>query len=322
MLEAMAALLASAAVFAAASAASRRRQARSVYVASRVAPFERHDARSAPAPAPHGLFRESPLAHSRSLRSLLARSAWASRRAILLERAELKLNVVEYTMAVIIAAGLAGAAAAYLSGLPPVGAGAAALVAAASEYWLRSKARRYRARFDRQLPVALQAMAMSLRSGFGIMEAVATVVREMDDPLAAEFRRVLDEARVGGSFESGLAHMVERVESDDLRIVSRALELHKKVGGNLAEILEVVAATMREREELRGHINALTAQQRLGGMIVGLLPLWVIGFFMVLNPEFIAPLWNTSAGHILLLLGGGLEAVGFIAIRRVLALEV
>ena len=104
--------------------------------------------------------------------------------------------------------------------------------------------------------------------------------------------------------------------------VARALEIHRKVGGDLAAILDSVAGTMREREELRGHIQALTAQQRLGGLIVGLLPAWVVGFFLVVNPEFISPLWEDSLGRLFLAAGAVMEVTAFVAMRRIMTIEV
>jgi tight adherence protein B len=165
-------------------------------------------------------------------------------------------------------------------------------------------------------------MSTSLKSGFGIMEAVSTVVREMDAPLSTEFERLLDETRVGGSFEDGMHAMVDRIDSPDLRIVARALEIHRRVGGDLASILDQVAETMREREELRGHIIALTAQQRLGGLIVGLLPFWVVFFFLMTDPDFISPLWTEPVGRLLLVIGGGLEILAFFVMRRIMSIEV
>jgi tight adherence protein B len=154
------------------------------------------------------------------------------------------------------------------------------------------------------------------------MEAVQTVGREMDQPLSGEFSLIIDQARVGGSFEAGVANMVQRIDSDDLRIVARALEIHRKVGGDLAAILDSVASTMREREDLRGHIKALTAQQRLGGMIVGVLPVWVVVFFLIANPDFISPLWEESVGRLLLALGATMEVVAFFAMRKIMSIEV
>ena len=107
---------------------------------------------------------------------------------------------------------------------------------------------------------------------------------------------MLEQARIGGSFEQGLDAMTERVGSYDLHIVNRAVGIHRKVGGDLAAILESVAATMRERDALRGHVRAMTAQQRASGMIISLLPLWVVGFFAVTDIEFISPLWRETPG--------------------------
>ena len=254
--------------------------------------------------------------------AILRRYSWVASRAALLERAALPLKVSEYILVLVVTfAGLA-ALVTLTSGILVFGLIFGGVGVVGVELWVRSRARRRLELFNKQLPIALQVMATSLRSGFGIMEAVQTVSREMDDPLAGEFGLIIDQARVGGSFEAGVSAMVSRVNSSDLRIVARALEIHRKVGGDLASILDSVAGTMREREELRGHITALTAQQRLGGMIVGLLPAWVVGFFMVVNPEFISPLWEDPLGRIFLAAGGLMELTAFVTMRRIMTIEV
>lgn len=257
-----------------------------------------------------------------ALSSFMRRFAWASSRARTLERAAIPLKVSEYVLLLIVVFGAVTAVVTILSKLLVAGLLMGLLAVILVEVWLRSRARARLALFNKQLPVALQVMATSLRSGFGVMEAVQTVGREMDQPLSGEFSLIIDQARVGGSFESGVAQMVERVGSEDLRIVARALEIHRKVGGDLASILDSVANTMREREELRGHIKALTAQQRLGGMIVGVLPVWVVGFFLVANPDFISPLWEENVGRMLLAAGAVMEVVAFIAMQRIMSIEV
>lgn len=268
------------------------------------------------------LLKDDALSGSQALAAILRRHNWAVRRAALLERAGLPLKVSEYLLIAGLLFGALTAVATVLSGLFLVGPafGLAGLVM--FEVWVRSRANRQVSQFNKQLPTALQSMAVSLKSGFGVMEAVATVAREMDPPISTEFKRIIDEARLGGSFEAGLAAMRDRVDSPDLRIVARAIEIHRKVGGDLAAILESVSATMREREELRGHVRALTAQQRLGGLIVGLLPLWVVGFFSVAAPDFISPLWEETTGHVLLGVGAAMEIVAFLAMRRVMTIEV
>jgi tight adherence protein B len=269
-----------------------------------------------------GLLKDDVVAGSERVSALLRRYSWVASRAALLERADLPLKVSEYMLVLVVTfAGLA-AVVTLTSGMMVFGLIFGVVGVLGVELWVRSRARRRLDVFNKQLPIALQVMATSLRSGFGIMEAVQTVSREMDDPLAGEFGLIIDQARVGGSFEAGVSAMVSRVNSADLRIVARALEIHRKVGGDLASILDSVAGTMREREELRGHITALTAQQRLGGMIVGLLPAWVVGFFMVVNPEFISPLWEDPLGRVFLAAGGLMEITAFVTMRRIMTIEV
>lgn len=269
-----------------------------------------------------GLLKEDAVAGSARVSAVLRKYSWVASRAALLEQADLPLKVSEYLLVLVVTFAGLTALVTLTSGMILIGLLFGVVGVFAVEVWVRSRARRRLELFNKQLPVALQVMATSLRSGFGVMEAVQTVSREMDDPLAGEFGLIIDQARVGGSFEAGVAAMVARVKSNDLRIVARALEIHRKVGGDLAAILDSVASTMREREELRGHITALTAQQRLGGMIVGLLPAWVVGFFLVVNPEFISPLWQEPLGRVFLAAGATMELVAFVAMRKIMTIEV
>ncbi len=269
-----------------------------------------------------GLLKDDAVAGSARVSAMLRKYSWVASRAALLEQADLPLKVSEYLLVLVVTFAGLTALVTLTSGMILIGLLFGVVGVVVVEVWVRSRARRRLELFNKQLPVALQVMATSLRSGFGVMEAVQTVSREMDDPLAGEFGLIIDQARVGGSFEAGVAAMVARVKSNDLRIVARALEIHRKVGGDLAAILDSVASTMREREELRGHITALTAQQRLGGMIVGLLPAWVVGFFLVVNPEFISPLWQEPLGRVFLAAGATMELVAFVAMRKIMTIEV
>ncbi|MGE0598641.1 MAG: type II secretion system F family protein [Dehalococcoidia bacterium] len=268
------------------------------------------------------VLKDDTLSGNATLSSFLRKYSWISSRAAILERAALPLKVSEYLLILIVAFFAVTAVVTLLSKLLIGGLLMGALAVVLIEFWIRARAKSRLALFNKQLPVALQVMATTLRSGFGVMEAVQTVGREMDQPLAGEFELIIDQARVGGSFEAGVENMVRRVDSADLKIVARALEIHRKVGGDLAAILDSVAGTMREREELRGHITALTAQQRLGGMVVGVLPVWVVCFFLVANPDFISPLWEESVGRVLLAVGAAMEVVAFFAMRKIMSIEV
>lgn len=274
------------------------------------------------ASAAPSLLKEDALSGSGAVSRLLGRFSWASSRAKLLDRANVPLKVSEYVLLLLAVFVAVAALVTFTSGLLIAGLIFGVVGMLIVETWLKGRARKRLATFNKQLPLALQLMSTSLQSGFGIMESVQTVGREMEDPLAGEFTRIIDQARVGGSFEAGLETMVTRMDSQDLHIVARALDVHRKVGGDLAAILTGVATTMREREELRGHVMALTAQQRLGGMIVGLLPLWVVGFFLVSNPDFISPLWTDPTGRILLAVGVAMDGVAFVLMRYIMTIEV
>jgi tight adherence protein B len=293
-------------------------------LAARTVTLQRGDGSSVAgrAVASASVLKEDNLSGNAAVSSILRRFTWVSSHAALLDRAAVPLKVSEYILLLVVVFIAVTAVVTLLSSLVVGGLLIGLLTVIIVEVWLRSRARARLALFNKQLPVALQVMATTLRSGFGIMEAVQTVGREMDQPLSGEFSLIIDQARVGGSFEAGVSNMVNRVDSNDLRIVARALEIHRKVGGDLAAILDSVAGTMREREDLRGHITALTAQQRLGGMVVGVLPVWVVGFFLVANPDFISPLWKDSVGHILLAAGSAMELVAFFAMRKIMAIEV
>jgi tight adherence protein B len=322
MIELVAAMMGALAVFVGVGALTGQFGYSQRRIAARAVTLQRHGGEGAPVAVGNVLLKEDSLASNEKVSRFLGKFTWASEQAKRLDKADLPLKVSEYVLIAIAMFAAVAVLITVVSGLWPVGLGFGVFTIIVFDLWVRSRASKRLQRFNSQLPIALQSMSVSLRSGFGIMEAVSTVCREMDAPLKDEFQRVLDEARVGGSFESGLQSMVERIDSADLRIVARALEIHRKVGGDLAEILDQVGATMRERDELRGHIRTLTAQQRLGGIIVGLLPLWVIGFFSVADPEFISPLWEETTGRWLLAAGATMEAVAFLAMNKIMKIEV
>ncbi|MGI8927526.1 MAG: type II secretion system F family protein [Tepidiformaceae bacterium] len=270
----------------------------------------------------NALLKADALARSAAPASFLRRFDWAINRALLLERGAVPLKVSEYLVIAGVLFAVATLLITLVSGLVLVGLAFGVVALVVLEVWTRDRANKRLALFHKQLPTALDVMATSLKSGFGIMEAVQTVGKEMEDPLAGEFTRIINEACVGGSFEDSMARMVERIESRDLPIVVRALEAHRRVGGDLGAILESVAVTMREREELRGHVAALVAQQRFGAIIVGLLPAYVVGFMLVFDPGFISPLWEETAGRLMFAAGITMEVLAFFMMSRITKIEV
>lgn len=133
---------------------------------------------------------------------------------------------------------------------------------------------------------------------------------------------MLREGTLGMSAEQALFALGQRVDSRDLDMVITAINIQRSVGGNLAEILDNVAFTMRERERIRGEINTLTSQQRLTGIVIGALPVFMFAIFMVINPGYMSLLFTTMAGRGIMGTAIVLEILGYFTIKRIVAIEV
>jgi tight adherence protein B len=196
-------------------------------------------------------------------------------------------------------------------------------------FWLgRRKAGRLSA-FNKQLPDTITLLANALRAGSSFLQAIELVVRESRPPVSTEFSRVIREVNLGLPFEQALENMVRRVRSDDLELMATAISIQHTVGGNLAEILDSIAYTIRERVRIQGEIRTLTAQQRLSGYVVGFLPIGLAGFLFVAAPSFMDPMFRNPpevlglpAGVIVLIFGGIIMFIGFMFIRRIVDIEV
>ncbi|HET9520540.1 MAG TPA: type II secretion system F family protein [Candidatus Limnocylindrales bacterium] len=196
-------------------------------------------------------------------------------------------------------------------------------------FWLgRRKAGRLNA-FNKQLPDTITLLANALRAGSSFLQAIELVVRESRPPISLEFSRVIREVNLGLPFEQALENMVRRVRSDDLELMATAISIQHTVGGNLAEILDSIAYTIRERVRIQGEIRTLTAQQRLSGYVVGFLPIGLAGFLFVAAPNFMDPMFRNPpdvlglpAGVVILIFGGVMMFIGFMFIRRIVDIEV
>ena len=196
-------------------------------------------------------------------------------------------------------------------------------------FWLgRRKAGRLNA-FNKQLPDTITLLANALRAGSSFLQAIELVVRESRPPISLEFSRVIREVNLGLPFEQALENMVRRVRSDDLELMATAISIQHTVGGNLAEILDSIAYTIRERVRIQGEIRTLTAQQRLSGYVVGFLPIALAGFLFVAAPGFMEPMFKNPpdvlglpAGVVILILGGVMMFIGFMFIRKIVDIEV
>jgi tight adherence protein B len=133
---------------------------------------------------------------------------------------------------------------------------------------------------------------------------------------------MLRESTLGMSAEQALVALGNRIDSRDLDMVLTAIYIQRSVGGNLAEILDKVAYTMRERERIRGEISTLTAQQKLTGVVIGGLPVFLFVIFMMMNPDYMSLLFTTTAGRIMMLAAVVMEIMGYITINRIMAIEI
>ncbi len=257
--------------------------------------------------------------------AFLAQFKGSEQAALSLERAGIPLRVGEYYL-------IRYSAAVLLFAVPFVfsrslialmlGLGLAVVGYMLPPMYVSSKRKGRTAKINIQMVEMLGMVSNSLKSGYGLMQSFEFAARQMPPPLSMELRRMLREANLGLSAEDALNLLGERIDSPDLDMVITAINIQRAVGGNLSEILEKVAYTMRDRERIRGEIQTLTAQQRMTGIVIGGLPVGMGVLFMMINPAYMGLLFTETVGQIMLVLAVGLEVVGAFSMKRILAIDV
>ncbi len=237
-------------------------------------------------------------------------------------QADLKITVAEYILiraAVVLVAFLLGV---MMTRNPIVG-----VVLAGAGFFLPRLYIRYRRHkrlqaFDSQLEDVLTLLVGALRAGHSFLQALNVVVEEIPPPAANEFRRVVREVGLGLSLREALQNLVRRIESDDLDLIVTAVSIQQEVGGDLAEILDTISETIRERVRILGEIRVLTTRQKQTGYILAGLPVILGIIIYFLNPEYILPLFQR--GPILAIPGFAafMEVIGFMVIRKIVDIEV
>ncbi len=178
------------------------------------------------------------------------------------------------------------------------------------------------ARFGEQLPDALDLVRSALQAGHGLLSALSVVADAFPDPIAQDLRHVVEEVRLGLPLREALANLVERVDDPNVPILVIGILVAQDVGGNLAEVIDNIAYTIRERAKVLREVNALTAQGRLSGGVLTALP-FVVGLVMyVFNRAYLAPLLETTQGHWLIAYGLVSVTLGHLMIRRIVRLRV
>jgi len=183
-------------------------------------------------------------------------------------------------------------------------------------YVRRKKARRV-LQLEGQLPDAIDLIARAVRAGHPLSEGLRMAAEEGQEPLAAEFRVTFEEQRFGLPFEEALMGLGDRVEVVDVRILITAILVQREVGGNLAEILEQIAETMRARFALKRQVRVYTAQGRMSGYTLAALPIFVGLVISVINPDYMQTLFQETLGRGMLASAAVLQMIGFLWIRRI-----
>ncbi|PLX81857.1 MAG: pilus assembly protein TadB [Desulfuromonas sp.] len=177
-------------------------------------------------------------------------------------------------------------------------------------------------KFEEQLPEGLDLLARAVRSGHSLSSAMEMVASEMDHPIGPEFRATVDEINMGLSLQEALANLTGRMKSRDLRFFAIAILIQRESGGNIAEIFDNLSRIIRERIQFRRQVKALTAEGKLSGIILVLLPIVMFLYIYLINYDYISLLWRDPLGLYMIGLAVILQIVGVIFIRRIVKIEI
>ncbi len=216
--------------------------------------------------------------------------------------------VASFATGIVLGGVLAGAALAFMAGVGVF-------------FFVTFKADRRKSDFADQLDDLLQLLAGNLRAGHSILQAMDSVAQELDEPGASEIMRIVNQVRVGRDLGEAVESAAERMDSEDFRWVAQAIAIHRQVGGNLAEVLDGVGATIRERGQVRRQVKALAAEGKLSAIILLALPFVVLLALSFMNPTYMAVLTSDVLGFVLI--GAGLVSltIGALWLRKVIEVE-
>ena len=173
-------------------------------------------------------------------------------------------------------------------------------------------------KLNSQLPEALSILANGLRAGLSFNQAMMIAGKEMDNPIAEDFNRVVHENVLGKEMEEALKDLAERTADDDVEILVTAILIQRQVGGNLSEILDIISNTIRERVKLKGDIRTMTAQAKISAVIIGLIPPLILGILYLINKDFMMPLFTSLLGNIMIFIAVTMQAIGIFILVKIL----
>jgi tight adherence protein B len=237
-----------------------------------------------------------------------------------LERAGITMRLQDFVLLVIAGTLVAAALGVVLAG-PILGLGLGLLVPILAKVGVSVRTSRRQKAFADQLDDSLQLMASSLRAGHSMLQALNSVAAEAEEPTSVEFARVINETRVGRELGPALDETALRTNSEDFAWVTQAIAINREVGGNLAEVLDGVGHTIRERNQIRRQVKALSAEGRLSAVVLMALPLGVLAFLAITNPAYIARFTESLAGYAMIAAGVLLLLVGGLWLRKAVRIQ-
>ncbi len=185
-----------------------------------------------------------------------------------------------------------------------------------------TRRRRRFKRFMNHFPEALEMFARSLRAGHSFTGAIQLVAQEMPHPIGPEFSKVFEEQNLGIPLRQALLGMAERIEALDVKFFITAIMIQRETGGNLAEIIDKIGHVIRERFRIQGQLKIFTAQARMSGIILSLLPVGIAIIVGMMNPEYLKPLWLERTGRIMIAVAVILQVLGMLAIRKIIRIKI
>jgi tight adherence protein B len=283
----------------------------------RQVPLSRLDPTVAP---PSSALAGASAAAGAAVERALARRGRVASGAAALERAGVAIALPDLVLLVGLGTVVLGALGFLVGGLP-LAAVLAVLVPLGAKVVLGWKRRRRQAAFADQLDDSLQLMASSLRAGHSLLRAVDAVSTEAAAPTSEEFARVVNETRVGRDLGDALDEVAERTASDDFRWVAQAIAIHREVGGNLAEVLDTVGHTIRERNAIRRQVTALAAEGKLSAVVLMALPFGIVAFLAMSNPAYLSGFTEGLAGYAMIAVAAVLLVVGALWLKKTVAIR-
>ncbi|CCG02926.1 type II secretion system F family protein [Blastococcus saxobsidens] len=251
---------------------------------------------------------------------VLHRRGWAVTGAVALERAGVAMALPDFVLAVGLVAALAAVVGSLVGGLV-LGLLLPVVVLLGTRVLVRLRAGRRQAAFADQLDDSLQLMASSLRAGHSILRAMDSVATEAAAPTSEEFSRIINETRVGRDLADALDEVAGRMGSEDFTWVAQAIAIQREVGGNLAEVLDAVGHTIRERNAIRRQVKALSAEGKLSAIVLMALPFGIIAFISMTNPGYLSAFTESWIGYAMLAVAAGMMLVGGLWLKKTVAIR-